>query len=58
MKFLAELLDDDSPLDVEVDIATAAELHRRLGEALGHNCALTILAKVREERVRRGVEDA
>ena len=57
MTFLAELLDDDGPVDLEVDAATAAELHRLLGEAIGHNCARTVLAQVREERARRGVDD-
>ena len=58
--FLAALLDDDDdgPIDVgQVDIATAAELHRLLGEAIGHNCARTVLGQVREERARRGVAD-
>ena len=55
MTFLADLLDDDGPIDLEVDAATAAELHRILGEAIGHNCAQTVLGQVREERARRGV---
>ena len=60
MKFLADLLDDDDggAIDLEVDVETAAELHRQLGEALGHNCAQTVLAQVRAERARRGVDDA
>ena len=57
MKFLADLLDDDGPIDLEVDAATAAELHRLLGEAIGHNCAQTVLAQVRAEQVRRGAGD-
>ena len=54
MKFLSDLLDDDDgPYNVELDIDTAAELHRQLGEALGHNCARTVLAQARAEQDRR-----
>ena len=49
---------EDAIAEYDADMSARSSQHRELGEALGHNCAQTVLAQVRAERARRGVDDA
>ena len=40
-----------------LDLDLAVQLHRELGEAIGHDCLAASVANIREALARRGVDD-